>query len=332
MKRLSNILLAGLALVAVASCSKQNPQEPEQPAGIPMTLTATICGTETKLGFTEDSNVLKGAWEAEEKVSVLTINGGMIQTIDLFSTGVESAGQTTANFTGTFSGDPTHAIMVLYPALVDYSTGYGTPLPAGTTNNTERMINGLTQGFNLGYNLYMINSTQSANGNTDHLGAFSYMIGTGSVSGTSLTTTLAPQTSVLQVNITFADALVGKTFGALEADFKDSSSNDYVVDGSGPCALLNPITANLNYLQQYYGSWFGTTQTPITLTASDKNFVAYIPFVPGSGTSIGPSGAVSIEFNPKIDGSYNTHMKTVSLTNSCTLEPGKLYRVSVAID
>ena len=60
--------------------------------------------------------------------------------------------------------------------------------------------------------------------------------------------------------------------------------------------------------------------------------LAYIPFVPGKDTSIGSSGAASITFNPKIDGAYDKHTKTVNLTNSCTLEPGKLYRVSVTID
>lgn len=39
MKRFSMILMTGLALVAAASCSKQNPGETEQPVGIPMTLT-----------------------------------------------------------------------------------------------------------------------------------------------------------------------------------------------------------------------------------------------------------------------------------------------------
>ena len=159
---------------------------------------------------------------------------------------------------------------------------------------------------NMTYNLYMLQKTQSANGSTDHLGAYSLMMGTGSVSGTTLSTTLTPLASVLQVNITFADELVGKTFGCLVAYFKDGSSANYNVDGTGNQVLSNSIVAKQPSFQQFYGSW--------------------------SGTSIGPSGAASMEFNPKIDGAFNAHTKTVSLTNSCTLEPGKLYRVSVTID
>ena len=332
MKKLNHILLAGLALVAAASCSKQNPQEPAQPTGVPMTLTATIGGPETKLGFTQSGNVLKGTWAANEKVSVLTINGGQIVTMDEFSSGSESAGQVTASFTGTFTGDASHEIKVVYPALESYATDcYGTPIPAGGTTDGERMISSLLAA-NLSYSLFMSNSTQSGNGNTDHLGAFSYMLGTGSVSGSTLDTTLEPQASVLQVNITFADELIGKTFAVLIGTFKTGSDAEYMLDGTGSQNLANPISARLSYIQQFYGSWSGTTQTPITLTASDKNFVAYIPFIPGKDTSIGSSGAASITFNPKIDGAYNNHTNTVNLTNSCTLEPGKLYRVSVTID
>ena len=121
-------------------------------------------------------------------------------------------------------------------------------------------------------------------------------------------------------------------FAVLEGAFKNGSDAEYKLDGTGSQNLANSISARSPNIQQFYGSWSGATQTPITLTASDKDFVAYIPFVPGKDTSIGSSGAASITFNPKIDGAYDKHTKTVNLTNSCTLEPGKLYRVSVTID
>lgn len=332
MKKLSNILLTGLALVAAVSCNKQNTQGPEEAIGVPMTLTATIGGPETKLGFTKDGNVLKGTWAANEKVSVLTINAGTIITIDTFQTGAESEGQTTAAFTGTFTGNSSHEIKVIYPALENYSGSvYGTPLLAGAHDDTYRMISTLISDQT--YNIYMGLSTQSANGSTDHLGAFSFMLGTGSVSGSNLSTTLAPQVSVLQVNISFADALIGKTFAWLACTFKDGFSNGYFVDASGGQHLSYSISANKDSLEQFYGSWSGTTQTPITLTASDKNFVAYIPFVPGTGAHIGGLfGAASIEFDTEIDGAFGAHTKTVNLTNPCTLESGKLYRVSVTIE
>lgn len=61
MKKLNHFLMAGLALVAAVSCNKtETPAaQPEENLGVPMTLTATICGPETKLTMAEDGNVLK---------------------------------------------------------------------------------------------------------------------------------------------------------------------------------------------------------------------------------------------------------------------------------
>ena len=59
---------------------------------------------------------------------------------------------------------------------------------------------------------------------------------------------------------------------------------------------------------------------------------AYIPFIPGNGTSVGPSGAASLELSAKIDGSYTGHSKTITLSKDCTLEPGKMYRVNVSME
>ena len=115
MRKINYLILAGLSLVAAISCNKQltPTDEPEVKAGVPMTLTATIGGPDTKLGFTKDGYVLKGTWNANEEVSVITINGAYVQTIDKFSSGSESDGKTTANFSGTFTGDASHKIVVV---------------------------------------------------------------------------------------------------------------------------------------------------------------------------------------------------------------------------
>jgi len=122
MKKLNNILLAGLALVAAVSCNKaETPAaQPEENPGVPMTLTATICGPETKLTMNEDGNVLKSTWDASEKISVITYTGSgysaRVQTIDTF-TYTGTAGKKSVDFTGTFTGDAANNIWVVYPAL-----------------------------------------------------------------------------------------------------------------------------------------------------------------------------------------------------------------------
>ncbi|MBR4585283.1 MAG: hypothetical protein IKO29_00905 [Bacteroidales bacterium] len=335
MKKLSYILLAGLTLVAAAACNKQltPADEPEVNTGVPMTLTATIGGPDTKLGFTKDGYVLKGTWNANEEVSVITINGAYVETIDKFSSGSESDGKTTANFSGTFTGDASHTIVVVYPALENYDGSfYGTSMPAGMTNDGYRMISGFN---NIGsYTLSMNNSTQSANGNTDHLGAFSFLKGEGTVSGTDLTVNLVPQVSVLQVNISFDSSLKGKTFGCLDGEMKDASAAKYLfnANGSQNINIEDLLEICDGTIQLYLGSWSGTTQTPITLTDSDLSFVAYVPISIGSGAHIGGTGgAASIEFDPCIDGTYGGYKKTVSLTADMDLEAGKVYRVNVSI-
>ena len=333
MKKLSYILLAGLALVAAAACNKQltPADEPEAKAGVPMTLTATIGGPNTKLGFTKDGNVLKGTWNANEEVSLVTFNGAYLQTIDKFTSGTESEGKTTANFSGTFTGDASHTIVVVYPALENYDGPfYGTPMPAGMTVDAYRMISNFNS---LGtYVLSMNNSTQSANGNTDHLGAFSFLKGEGTVSGTDLTVNLVPQVSVLQVNISFDSSLKGKTFGCLDGEMKDASAAKYLFNANGSQNIESPLEIHDGIIQLYLGSWSDTTQTPITLTDSDLSFVAYVPISIGSGAHIGGTGgAASIEFTPCIDGTYVGYEKTVSLTADKVLEAGKVYQVNVSI-
>lgn len=122
MKKLNQFLMAGLALVAAVSCNKtETPAaQPEENPGVPMTLTATICGPETRMTMAEDGNVLKSTWDASEKISVITYTGSgfdaRVQTIDTFEYS-GAAGQKSVDFTGTFTGDAANNIWVVYPAL-----------------------------------------------------------------------------------------------------------------------------------------------------------------------------------------------------------------------
>ena len=89
MKRIDYFLLAGLLLAAAFSCDKK-PVETDVPdveveavVGVPMTMKVTIGGPDTKLSYTKNGNVLKGVWDANEKVSVVTIFGDSIQTVSV---------------------------------------------------------------------------------------------------------------------------------------------------------------------------------------------------------------------------------------------------------
>ena len=340
MKRICFFTLAGLLLTAAFSCDKQ-PEQPGDPevatvAGVPLTIKVTIGGPDTKLGFTKDGNVLKGAWNANEKVSVLTVNDGGVQTIDTFSTGEESEGTTSADFTGMFTGDAASSVYVFYPALEEYGTGvWGTPKPAGGVSDTDRMISGITiNDPDCQYCLNMKMSTQTSNDNTDHLGAFTFMTGIGDISEGALSVTLDPKISVLQVNITFKASVIGKTFGRLIALFRKDDSSDYFAFGDAYCDLEETvnnsfINGNVNYLEQRYGSYVDGSFSPLTLGDEDNDFVAYIPFAPGSKARIGGEGATSIEFVSYSDN--EKFSKVVGLTANSALQKGKIYRVRVTL-
>ena len=333
MKTQNYLMLAALSLLAAAACNKQ-PVEPETAPGTPMTLSATIGGPDTKLGFTDESNVLKGTWNANEKISVITLDASKsVKTIDTFSTGSESEGQKTASFTGTLSAGATSDIRVLYPALTEtYEQGektyYGTPIPEGETKNLTRLIQEIQIGSSNATFQNPVFFTQPANGSTAHLGQSAIMDGTASVSGGALTVTLQPRTSVLRLDITFPASMVGKQFWNVFCSIYDASDEEYYLGRqSGWYNYFSGAEPSNGYTTPtvIFGSWSGTALTPLTISAT--NFTAYIPITTGKDVILGPSGGQKITITPSFSGSISP--KTITLSNNTPLEPGKMYRLTV---
>ena len=328
MKKFNYLILAGLSLVAAISCNKQltPTDEPEAKAGIPMTLTATIGGPETKLGYTDESNVLKGQWNANESISVITLDDSKcVVTIDTFTTGSESEGSKTADFKGTLSAGATSDIRVLYPAVSKYDDkNYGTSLKEGST--ASRLIDGIQIGNSWATfdETYM---TQPASGSTAHLGNATILEGIGAVSGSVLTVDLKPLNAVMRLDITLPSDAVGKALKAMVLTASNSSGYYefhkynwfYYFEGKNR-------TANSQQINIYLGSRSGGTHEQMTI-ASTK-LVVYIPFVPGEGVVLGPSGGSELRLNCQSDFGF-TGTKNITLSNDTALEPGKLYRLNV---
>lgn len=333
MKTQNYLMLAALSLLAAAACNKQ-PVEPETAPGTPMTLSATIGGPDTKLGFTDESNVLKGTWNANEKISVITLDASKnVKTIDTFTTGSESEGQKTASFTGTLSAGATSDIRVLYPALTETyeqsgRTYYGTPIPEGETQNAARLIQEIRIGSSNATFGHPANFTQPANGSTAHLGQVTIMDGTASVSGGALTVTLQPRTSVLRLDITFPASVVGKTFTKVHCGITNASDEAYYLGRqSGWYNYFSGAEPSNGYTVPAvtFGSWSGTALTPLTI--STTNFTAYIPITTGKDVILGPSGGQKITISPQVGSSFSP--KTITLSNNTPFEPGKMYRLTV---
>ena len=122
-------LIIAAALTAAASCQKNDtvPASTEIKYNpIDLTLTASIEGAGTKVSYTEESNVLKAAWEKGDLISLVALDrSGDVLSNDVFSaTGSGSSTQ----FSGSYS-NPNNAasVAVFYPALTEGEGSDSTP-------------------------------------------------------------------------------------------------------------------------------------------------------------------------------------------------------------
>lgn len=332
MKKLNNILLAGLALVAAVSCNKtETPAaQPEENPGVPMTLTATLGGPETKVTMNEDGNVLKSTWDASEKISVITSTGSgysaRVQTIDTF-TYSGAAGQKSVDFTGTFTGDAAHNIWVVYPAL-EYDSVKGDYRSAsGLLYGVKKESDG--GNYNINVNYWEGSYTQTANADPSFL-VDNLLTGTGTVSGSALTVDLKPVFGVLKMTLTLPAAAAGETVYGVEVTTTGGYS---IFRGAGGS---NSFT---NIPDLAYGSYAASGKIALNgstgiAVPADRKLVCYMPILPRS--SFGEGSITSIKVRvAKIyssgifwSGTY-TATKTLTADPAIPVEAGKMYRMEL---
>ena len=359
MKKLTYILLAGLTLAAAAACDKQlePAQEPEVKAGTPMTLTATIGGPQTKLGFTEEDNVLKGAWSANEKISVITLESTTgsdykkIKTMDIFTAGEDAEGQRKATFTGTLSDGATDDIRVIYPALTEQyqrtgstATFYGSPQLKGTDKyeNAHYFDKRLIGGGKVGAEYLQIQPTvtlQSTSDGFDHIPDATLLDGVPTLSEDgALKVELRSLSSVVRVEFTLPSSDVGEKIDYLEiAALKGENNNSgdpipYNFTGRYYYFHKDGIGVE-TFLDRYSRAFMSMGSTNSPLRIESTKIIAYVPIVPANNGSIwGPSGAKQLKVRIwSLDypsGQYS-RTKTITLTGDTVLEGGKMYRLNV---
>ena len=114
-------LLVAAALLVAASCQKNDNASSVEGIKynpVDVVLSAAIEGVDTKVSYTEDANVLKAAWKANDKISLVALDAdGKALSNDVFETTTAGA---SAKFSGTYS-NPKGAVMVsvFYPALTE---------------------------------------------------------------------------------------------------------------------------------------------------------------------------------------------------------------------
>ena len=328
MKKWNNILLAGLALVAAVSCNKtETPAaQPEENPGVPMTLTATIGGPETKMTMAEDGNALKATWDASEKISVITYTGSgysaQVKTIDTF-TYTGTAGQKSVDFTGTFTGDAANNIWVVYPAL-EYDS------VKGDYRSASGLLYGVKkENYNINVNYWEGSYTQTANADPSFL-VDNLLTGTGTVSGSALTVDLKPAFGVLKMTLTLPAAAAGETVYGVEVTTTGGYSIFRNAGGSNSFTNI-PDLAYGSYAASGKIALNGSTGIAVP---ADRKLVCYMPILPRS--SFGEGSITSIKVRvAKIyssgifwSGSY-TATKTLSADPAIPVEVGKMYRLEL---
>ena len=338
--RKSYLLVAGALLVA-ASCQKNDNASSVEGIKynpVDVVLSAAIEGVDTKVTYTEDANVLKAAWKAGDKISLVAIDAdGKALSNDVFET--TTAG-TSAKFSGTYS-NPKGAVMVsvFYPALTE---GKGTETEpwhskkregTGLSDETNLpLLSGMEKGkknitVNTGYQL------QRRNGDMSNVEEAVVMRGkitdfSALVSG-NLNVTLKSICYVVKVTAKVpsgCDHLTGIELNAtnpmgfsgwtrLNDEFGIRSGNpwSYWAVGLGP--TFRSASSSL-----------GTGVSP----DGSGNIVAYIIGYTGKPCVL-PSGTVlAIEAGY---GSFPDKFNaTKTLAEDISLEPGKMYRVNVTLN
>ena len=111
------IFVLCLALLAAAACKKETPA-PEAKEGIPMTISASIAPPPTRTVYTYNgiSHAVAVNWEADEKLTVVSIGDAGITSVDEF-TSTGEAGRDNAVFSGSYTGAEGDKVICLYPAI-----------------------------------------------------------------------------------------------------------------------------------------------------------------------------------------------------------------------
>ena len=324
------LLFVATAVAALVSSEKN--QEPAnenttpEVKGIPMTLTANIEGA-TKTSYADDGSGLKETWNAEEKISVITLNSdGTMKAIDTFeSTGIE--GRTSASFTGSFTGGATPAkVIAIYPALKEYA-GPKYRIPAYKNYNGYSqyiLYNGEIGG------LYFDSTVQSVRQASDndfaHLTNFCIMSGAvdvDDIKNNTLTASLNNLMTIIKIVATFPDSFKGTPLTQIYINCYNNSAESIGIFA----------TNSWEYVDQVYSPICGAGSAG-SLTASiysgfnvpDSGVATlYMPVIIKSGNM---SSGYYWTFTANVNDKYLGPV-TKTFTKDITIQRGKMYTANV---
>ena len=340
--RKSYLLVAGALLVA-ASCQKNDNASSVEGIKynpIDVVLSAAIEGVDTKVSYTEDANVLKAAWKAGDKISLVAIDAdGKALSNDVFETTTAGA---SAKFSGTYS-NPKGAVMVsvFYPALTE---GEGTAEKPWQSKKREGT--GLSDPKPLLYGVVKEQQFitvrplyQLQRGNGDMSNVDEAVVMRGKI--TDFSALVAGDVNVTLKSICYVVKVTAKVPSGCD-HLTNINLNTTNSVSTTPMGFIGWTRLDdrfgISYgNSQFYcevglgtafqsgGSSLGTGVSP----DGTGNVVAYIIGYTGEPCVL-PSGTV-LEIKAGYDSISSKFKATKTLSEDISLEPGKMYRVNVTL-
>ena len=338
-------LLVAAALLVAASCQK-NDNAPSVEGikynPVDVVLSAAIEGVDTKVSYTEDANVLKAAWKANDKISLVALDAsGNALSNDVFETTTAGA---SAKFSGTYS-NPKGAVMVsvFYPALTEGEGTVEKPWQSkkregiGLKDNKEPLLYNLKKGYSF---ISVSADYQLQRGNGDMSNVDEAVVMRGKI--TDFPALVAGDVNVTLKSICYVVKVTAKVpsgcdhLTGIELNTSNSTSttpmgiigwtrlNDEFGIKSGNKS--SDYAVGLGTTFRSPGSSLGTGVSP----DGSGNVVAYIIGYTGKPCVL-PSGTVlAIEAGyGSVPDKFNA---TKTLATDISLEPGKMYRVNVTLN
>ena len=335
-------LLVAAALLVAASCQKNDNASSVEGIKynpVDVVLSAAIEGVDTKVSYTEDANVLKAAWKANDKISLVALDAsGNALSNDVFETTTAGA---SAKFSGTYS-NPKGAVMVsvFYPALTE---GKGTE--AEPWHVKKREGTGLSDPEPLLYDVVKGKPNISASvkyqlqrGNGDMSNIDEAVVMRGKI--TDFSALVSGDVNVTLKSICYVVKVTAKVpsgydhLTRIELNTTEGASTPMGL--TGWTRLDDKFGIRCGNRSFYYAVGLGATfrsggsasGTGVSPDGSG-NIVAYIIGYTGEPYVL-PSGTVLA-----IEAGYNTSTyrfkETKTLAKDISLEPGKMYRVNVTL-
>ena len=328
-----SIILLAVLSASLVSCSKTEESRLEVKSGIPMSISASFSDL-TKTSTVADGNVLKSTWDAEESISIITLDAlskGKVVAIDNF-TSRGAAGRSSAKFTGTFTGgvNPVKVIAV-YPALEKVGDTYRTKENYALNSSTD-WRSSILQQIKIGSDHVDTKPDypfcQERNGDCSHLKDFCVMVGkvdTKDLKRGKLSASLRHLMMVFKIQATFPDSYKGKHLEEVRIDAYDNAGvggAQFLCQSSSYVDLdSSPFLGAKDYrLRNYF-------RIPMSFEIPESGIVTlYMPCAPYNRLKEGAKWEIVATFS----GNKRVSFDEMIAPKEVVYEAGKVYRINVS--